>query len=86
MALKIIGAEDGVLEQMRTAILDAIPGSVVEVRPGGAGHFEISVTSEAFRGQPRVRQHQSVYAAVALFMTGDAPPVHAIDRLETRTP
>lgn len=86
MALKIIGAEDGVLEKMRDAIRDAFPGSEVEVRPGGAGHFEISVVSEAFRGQARVRQHQSVYAAVAPFMTGDAPPVHAIDRLETRTP
>lgn len=86
MALKIIGAEDGVVEQMRDAILEALPGSEVEVRPGGAGHFEIYVVSEVFRGQPRVRQHQSVYAAVAPFLAGDAPPVHAIDRLETRTP
>ncbi len=86
MALKIIGADDGVVEEMRRAIREAIPDSEVDVRPGGAGHFEISVVSEAFRGQPRVRQHQSVYAAVAPFMAGDAPPVHAIDRLETRTP
>lgn len=86
MALKIIGTQDGIESQLRDAILDALPGSVVEVNAGGAGHYAIRVVSESFRGLNRVKQHQSVYTAVASFLEGDAPPVHAIDRLETITP
>ena len=86
MALKIIGTDDGVAERMRAAILEVLPGAEVEVRGGGSGHFEIRVVSEAFRDQSRVKQHQLVYQAVAPFMAGDAPPVHAIDRLETALP
>jgi acid stress-induced BolA-like protein IbaG/YrbA len=41
------------------------------------------VVSDAFEGKSRVRQQQMVYAAITPLMTGDAPPVHAIDRLET---
>jgi stress-induced morphogen len=33
-----------------------------------------------------VQQHQLVYRAIAELMAGDAPPVHAIDRLVTRVP
>ena len=51
MALKIIGTEDGVVEEMRAAILERLPGSEVEVRSSGSGHFEIRVVSEAFRDQ-----------------------------------
>lgn len=86
MALKIIGTQDGIESQMRDAILAALPGSEVEVNAGGAGHYEIRVVSESFRDLSRVKQHQSVYAAVSSFLKGDAPPVHAIDRLETTTP
>jgi stress-induced morphogen len=86
MALKIIGAEDGVLEKMEAAIRAALPGSEVQVRAGGAGHFEVSVVAEAFRGKSMVQQHQLVYGAIAPLMAGDAPPVHAIDRLSTKAP
>lgn len=77
---------DRVAADLRAAIERAIPDARVEVRAGGAGHFEISVVSGTFEGQSRVRQQQSVYAAIAHLMKGDVAPVHAIDRLDTRTP
>jgi acid stress-induced BolA-like protein IbaG/YrbA len=38
-----------------------------------------------FAGKPLVRQQQLVYAAITPLMAGDAPAVHAIDRLKTQT-
>lgn len=72
--------------ELRAAIEAAIPDARVQVVAGGAGHFEIAVTSASFEGQSRVRQQQRVYAAIAPLMKGDAPPVHAVDQLRTRTP
>lgn len=86
MALKIIGAEDGVAERMEAAIRGALPDAQVQIKPGGAAHFEVQVVSEAFRGKSMVQQHQLVYGAIAPLMAGDAPPVHAIDRLVTKAP
>ena len=86
MALKIIGAADGVIGKMEAAIRAALPDSQVQVKAGGAGHFEVSVVAEAFRGKSMVQQHQLVYGAIAPLMAGDAPPVHAIDRLSTKAP
>ncbi|MEE2677197.1 MAG: BolA family protein [Myxococcota bacterium] len=89
MALQILNAGPDpqvIVGQLREAIEAALPGSEVEVRCGSAGHFEIRVRSEAFAGKPTVRQHQLVYAAIAPLMSGDAPPVHAIDRLECQAP
>lgn len=86
MALKILGAQDDVAERMRGAIADALPGAAVEVRAAGPGHFELRVVSEAFRGRSRIQQHQLVYGAIAPLMAGEAPPVHAIDRLVTEAP
>lgn len=86
MALKIIGAADGVADRMTAAIAAELPGAQVEVRPAGPGHFEVSVVADSFAGKSRLQQHQMVYRAIAPLMAGDAPPVHAIDRLETRTP
>ena len=54
--------------------------------PRGAGHFELDVVSEAFAGLSRVKQQQLVYGAIAPLLSGDAAPVHAIDRMVTRTP
>lgn len=86
MALKIIGAEDGVVERMQAAIRGALPDAQVQVKAGGAAHFEVQVVSEAFRGKSMVQQHQIVYGAIERLMAGDAPPVHAIDRLVTKVP
>ncbi|MCX5740504.1 MAG: BolA family transcriptional regulator [Proteobacteria bacterium] len=86
MALKILSAADDVLEKIEAAIRAALPESQVQVKAGGAGHFEVSVVAEAFRGKSMVQQHQLVYGAIAPLMAGDAPPVHAIDRLQTKAP
>ena len=86
MPLQILSEPgDRIVDEMRTAIENALPGAKVEVRAAGAGHFEISVVSESFEGQSRVQQQQSVYGAIAHLMKGDLAPVHAIDRLDTRT-
>jgi acid stress-induced BolA-like protein IbaG/YrbA len=74
-----------VAERMKRAIEDALPGARVEVAARGAGHFEIEVVAAEFAGLPRLRQQQRVYAAIAPLMSGDDAPVHAVDRLVTRT-
>jgi acid stress-induced BolA-like protein IbaG/YrbA len=90
VALKILSAPppppEAVAEQLRSAVLAALPDAAVEVEAGGPGHFALSVASAAFAGLPRVRQQQQVYAAIAHLMAGDEAPVHAIDRLVTKTP
>jgi stress-induced morphogen len=89
MALRILSepsSEDAtrrVAGEMREAILAALPGAAAEVTPTGPGHFEIEVRCQAFGGRSRVQQQQMVYSAIAHLMRGDAPPVHAIDRLRT---
>jgi acid stress-induced BolA-like protein IbaG/YrbA len=85
MALQILNQPDDVQERIQRAIEEAIEGARVEVRSASPGHFEIRVVSGAFEGRSRVRQQQMVYAAITPLMSGDAPPVHAIDRLETLT-
>ncbi len=75
-----------VAAQLREKIEAALPGATVEVVAESPGHFSIEVVSESFAGQPRVRQQQRVYAAIRDLMTGDAAPVHAVDRMVTRVP
>lgn len=43
-----------------------IPDAVVEITDlaGDGDHYAARVVSESFRGIPRVRQHQAVYAAL----------------------
>jgi acid stress-induced BolA-like protein IbaG/YrbA len=86
MALRILDQPDDVLARLRQAIEGAIAGARVEVSSGSPGHFEIRVVSSAFAGLSRVKQQQLVYGAITPLMSGDAPPVHAIDRLETLVP
>jgi acid stress-induced BolA-like protein IbaG/YrbA len=90
VALKILSAPppepEAIADELRKAVLAALPGARVEVEAGGPGHFALSVVSAAFAGLPRVRQQQKVYAAIAHLMAGDAAPVHAIDQLITKTP
>lgn len=47
-------------------IKQAIPDARVEIRDlaGDGDHYAAHVVSETFRGLPRVRQHQIVYAAL----------------------
>ena len=89
VALRILNAgpdPELVARQLREAIEGSISGARVHVVCASPGHFEIAVSAEAFAGLSRVKQHQLVYAAITPLMSGDAPPVHAVDRLDCRIP
>ena len=89
MALQILNAGPDPSEiagKIRQVIAAAIEGAEVEVVARGPGHFEVRVVSQAFEGRSRVQQHQLVYGAITPLMSGPQAPVHAIDRLECRTP
>ena len=89
MSLQILSSPsdpDKLVDDLHRAIARALPNAKIEVSASGAGHFEIRVESESFANQSRVAQQQTVYAAIAPLMRGDAAPVHAIDKLETRVP
>jgi len=89
MPLQILSSPSPEPEQLavtlREKIESAVPDALVQVRAESPGHFSISVVSPSFEGRSRVKQQQQVYAAIAELMSGDAAPVHAIDRLVTRT-
>jgi len=55
---------------------------VIEDLAGDGDHYRARITSEAFRGLPRVRQHQLVYAALKGKVGGE---LHAL-ALETAAP
>ncbi len=80
------GGIGDISEEIRGAILEAIPDAEVDVTPGGPGHFEIRVIAAAFSGESRVRQQQLVYQAITHLMSGPNPPVHAVDKLDCVTP
>ena len=74
--------DPGEIERMIKA---ALPDAAVEIRDlaGDGDHYAATVTSAAFRGKPRVRQHQMVYEALggrmggvlhALALTTGVPP------------
>ena len=65
-------------------IVAAIPGARVEITDlaGDENHYAARVVSESFRGQPRVKQHQTVYNALGGRMGG---VLHAL-QLTTATP
>lgn len=65
-------------------ILAAFPDAQVEITDlaGDGDHYAARVVSSAFKGMPRVRQHQAVYAALGGRMGGE---LHAL-QLTTATP
>jgi stress-induced morphogen len=65
-------------------ILAAFPDAQVEINDlaGDGDHYAARVVSSAFKGLPRVRQHQAVYAALGGRMGGE---LHAL-QLTTATP
>lgn len=68
-----------------TALIKAgIPDAEIEIidLAGDGDHYKAIIIAESFRGLPRVRQHQKVYAALGDKMGGD---LHAL-ALETRVP
>jgi stress-induced morphogen len=62
----------------------AFPDAAIEITDlaGDGDHYAAKVTSAAFAGMPRVRQHQAVYAALGGRMGGE---LHAL-QLTTATP
>lgn len=62
----------------------AIPDASVEITDlaGDGDHYAAKVISDSFRGMPRVKQHQAVYAALGGRMGG---VLHAL-QLTTGTP
>lgn len=71
-------------DQIVTMITAAIPDAQVTMTDlaGDGDHFAARVVSETFRGLPRIRQHQAVYAALGGRMGGE---LHAL-QLVTATP
>jgi stress-induced morphogen len=53
-------------DHIEAMIREAIPDARVEITDlaGDGDHYAARVVSETFRGLPRVRQHQKVYAAL----------------------
>jgi stress-induced morphogen len=71
-------------DSLRQKLESAFPGARVKVvdLTGTQDHYQVSIVAEAFRGQPRVRQHKMVYEALGVWMSG---PIHAL-ALETSAP
>ena len=70
--------------EIEAMIRTAIPDAAVEITDlaGDGDHYAAKVTSAAFRGMPRVRQHQAVYSALGGNMGG---ALHAL-QLTTAIP
>ena len=70
--------------EITALIVAGIPGARVEITDlaGDGDHYAARVVSESFRGQPRVKQHQAVYAALGGRMGG---ALHAL-QLVTAVP
>ena len=71
-------------DDIAAMIRQAIPDAEVDITDlaGDGDHYAARVVSESFRGTPRVRQHQRVYAALGGRMGG---ALHAL-QLTTAAP
>jgi stress-induced morphogen len=71
-------------DELQTRLQDAFPDSEITVTDlaGDGDHWRARIVSEAFRGLPRVRQHQLVYQALGGRVGGE---IHAL-ALETLAP
>jgi stress-induced morphogen len=72
------------VENLRGVLQAAFPGAVVDITDltGTQDHYQVSIVAEAFRDQPRMRQHKLVYEALGALMRG---PIHALS-LKTSAP
>lgn len=70
---------------IRAAVTAALPDAVIEVQ-GGGGHWSLAVTSKAFADKGMLARHRLVLGAIAPLMAGASPPIHAVDKLDTRVP
>jgi stress-induced morphogen len=71
-------------ENLRRLLQTAFPGAEVQITDltGTQDHYQVSIVADAFRGQPRMRQHKLVYEALGDLMRG---PIHALT-LKTTAP
>lgn len=71
-------------DEIEGMIRAALPGAAVEITDlrGDGDHYAAHVVCEAFRGMPRVKQHQAVYNALGGRMGG---VLHAL-QLTTAVP
>ena len=73
------------LEEIKVAIVNAIPDAKVDVQ-GGGGHYTIKVISTVFEGKRVLAQHRIVLSAIAPLMKGANAPLHAVDSLVCEVP
>jgi len=71
-------------DQLESDLRAAFPRAVIEIQDlaGDGDHYKARIVDEAFRGLPRIRQHQLVYAALKGKVGGE---LHAL-ALETTAP
>lgn len=69
---------------LEAALREGFPNAQIEVQDlaGDGDHYRARIVSPAFKGLPRVRQHQLVYAALKGRVGGE---LHAL-ALETSAP
>jgi acid stress-induced BolA-like protein IbaG/YrbA len=72
-------------EAIRSSVQDKLTDAVVTVA-GGGGHYTIDVVSTAFAGKTMLESQRLVLSAIKHLINGERPPVHAVDKLTTRTP
>ena len=72
------------IEALEAALREGFPDAQIQVDDlaGDGDHYRAKIVSTAFKGLPRVRQHQLVYAALKGRMGGE---LHAL-ALETSAP
>ena len=73
-------------DRIIAAVTAELTGSVVQAREASAGHFEIEVVWQGFAGKGELDKQRAVLRAIKSLMSGDAAPVHAVDRLLTKAP
>lgn len=72
-------------DAITSSIKERMPDAAVEVS-GGGGHYRIAVVSTAFAGKSMLESQRLVLGAIKHLINGNAPPVHAVDSLVTKTP
>lgn len=78
---------DVIMSSMEKKIKESLNPTRLQITPTigdpNGAHVEIEVISEQFEGLNAVKRHQAVYKAIWEELAG---PVHAVDRLVTKTP
>ncbi len=71
-------------QALEAALREGFPGAEIQIQDlaGDGDHYKARIVSPAFKGLPRIRQHQLVYAALKGKMGGE---LHAL-ALETASP